>query len=126
VRSCFIQHPDESDAGFAQRLLRASGIAWFWRPCAADLAGTYPRNLPRQELVLFDDAQHLPQAAAGALRLHRRDATGSADTIDLLAPRWRLSPAGVTLRSWDHEAARVDAAQAGNPASRDGFPHSLA
>lgn len=93
-----IQHPDESDAGFVQRLLRAEGIAWFWRPCAQGL-GTHG-GLPRQELVLFEDARRLPAAVPEVLRYHRRDASLPADTIDLLAPQWRLVPAGAALRGW--------------------------
>ncbi|WP_066331723.1 contractile injection system protein, VgrG/Pvc8 family [Azohydromonas lata] len=65
-RHGFIQHPDESDSGFVQRLLRTAGIAWFWRPCPADLRA---QGLPRQELVLFEAAHALvaaPQGSSGS------------------------------------------------------------
>lgn len=111
LRAGFIQHPDESDSGFVQRLLRGAGIAWFWRP------GEGVEGVPRQELVLFDDSARLPQAVAGELALHRRDATARADSIDLLWPQWRLVPVCEELRSWDHETAHLDSSSSGVPGS---------
>lgn len=110
VRAGFIQHPDESDAQFVQRLLCAEGIAWCWRPQA-----TGDDGLPRQELLLFDDGLALPEPPGGPLRwARRRGGAVMDDAVTRLAPRWRQVAAGATLRSWDHEAAQL-AQQAGLP-----------
>jgi type VI secretion system secreted protein VgrG len=98
ARACFIQHPDESDTAFAQRMLREAGIAWCWRPSAP--AGD---GIVRQELVLFADGYALPANDSPSVRFHRRSAAEPSDTIDLLAPLQRLVPAGIELRSRNHE-----------------------
>ena len=49
-RACHVQHPDESDREFVERLLRVDGWAWSWR--LADR--TEPGRLPRLELLIFE------------------------------------------------------------------------
>lgn len=106
-REQFVQHPDESDAEFLRRLMRANGIAWFWRPRAAP-----PGALPALELVLFDDGWRLPPNDTPSVRFHRRDGTEPADTVDLLAPVRQWVRGIETVRSWDYKTACADESEA--------------
>ena len=109
-RANFIQHADESDTAFVRRLLRAHGIAWFWRPQAPQRGDAHDA-VPRCELVLFDDAQALPGNDARSVKYHRRDGTEAEDTIEQLTQVWRLVSDGLHCQSWDHKSARVSAGQ---------------
>ncbi|WP_308445840.1 type VI secretion system Vgr family protein, partial [Chitinolyticbacter albus] len=63
----------ESDFAFISRLLAEEGIAWRFAHEAGDT--------PKVTLVAFDDPYALPQAAQGAVRFHRADATESEDSL---------------------------------------------
>lgn len=106
-REQFIQHPDESDAEFVERLMRAAGIAWVWRPKPASVDAA-PQAL---ELLLFDDGWLLPANDAPRMKFHRRDGTERADAVDLLAPVQRWVQDRETVVSWDYEAAQANSVE---------------
>ncbi|HWJ93371.1 MAG TPA: contractile injection system protein, VgrG/Pvc8 family, partial [Telluria sp.] len=71
-REQVMQH-NESDAAFVRRLLRRRGVSWYFRPGRARNTAVDPLHdpTPAHTLVLFNDANSLPQNAANTVRYHR-------------------------------------------------------
>jgi len=96
---------NESDAAFVRRLLRRRGIAWTVRPGRSRGTSVDPLHdrTPAHTLVLFADANHLPENAAGSVRYHRDDATEERDTITHWGAARTLQPGSATRHSWDYK-----------------------
>ncbi|HBI67866.1 MAG TPA: type VI secretion system tip protein VgrG [Massilia sp.] len=96
---------NESDAAFVRRLLRRRGISWTVRPGRSRGTSVDPLHdrIPAHTLVLFADANHLPENAAGSVRYHRDDATGERDTITHWGAARTLQPGSATRHSWDYK-----------------------
>ena len=96
---------NESDAAFVRRLLRRRGISWAVRPGRSRSTSVDPLHdrIPAHTLVLFADANHLPQNAAGAVRYHRDDATEERDTITSWGAARTLQAGSATRHSWDYK-----------------------
>ena len=104
-KRAFTMQAHQTDAAFLRSLLSRDGLSWFFRPGQHNDGA-----IAVQELVIFDDAYHLPENGAGPIKYHRRDGTEPRDTVNLLAPTLRLVSGAVHLSSWDHESARVNSA----------------
>ena len=96
---------NESDAAFVRRLLRRRGISWTVRPGRSRGTSVDPLHdrTPAHTLVLFADANHLPENAAGSVRYHRDDATEERDTITHWGAARTLQPGSATRHSWDYK-----------------------
>jgi len=96
---------NESDAAFVRRLLRRRGISWTVRPGRSRGTSVDPLHdrIPAHTLVLFADANHLPENAAGTVRYHRDDATEERDTITSWGAARTLQPGSATRHSWDYK-----------------------
>lgn len=96
---------NESDAAFVRRLLRRRGISWTVRPGRSRSTSVDPLHdrIPAHTLVLFADANHLPENAAGTVRYHRDDATEERDTITSWGAARTLQPGSATRHSWDYK-----------------------
>ncbi|CAB3768369.1 MULTISPECIES: type VI secretion system Vgr family protein [Burkholderia] len=100
---------NESDANFVRRLLRREGITVFAKAGPVKGAGSGQDDTPVHTLVCCDDPMSLPEAPAGTVRLHPRDAaTEERDTVTLFALHQRLAPGQVGRPSWDYKKARID------------------
>ncbi|KWF09111.1 type VI secretion system Vgr family protein [Burkholderia pseudomultivorans] len=100
---------NESDAQFVRRLLRREGITVFARSGSAKDARNVHDDTPVHTLVCCDDPASLPEAPAGVVRLHPRDAgTEERDTVTLFALRQQLAPGKAGRPSWDYKKARID------------------
>ena len=99
---------NESDAAFVRRLLKRSGIGWFFRPGRR-------RGRPNEQqadgvhgahtLTLFDASSILDQNAAGVVRFHRDGATEERDSITRWAGVRTLQPGSASVFSWDYKQA---------------------
>ena len=96
---------NESDAAFVRRLLRRRGISWTVRPGRSRATSVDPLHdrTPAHTLVLFADANSLPENAAGTVRYHRDDATDERDTITSWGAARTLQPGSATRHSWDYK-----------------------
>ena len=96
---------NESDAAFVRRLLRRRGISWTVRPGRSRATSVDPLHdrTPAHTLVLFADANGLPENAAGTVRYHRDDATEQRDTITSWGAARTLQPGSATRHSWDYK-----------------------
>lgn len=96
---------NESDAAFVRRLLRRRGISWTVRPGRSRGTSVDPLHdrVPAHTLVLFADANGLPENAAGTVRYHRDDATEERDTITSWGAARTLQPGSATRHSWDYK-----------------------
>ena len=96
---------NESDAAFVRRLLRRRGISWTVRPGRSRSSSVDPLHdrIPAHTLVLFADASHLPQNAAGSVRYHRGGASEERDTITSWGAARTLQPGSATRHSWDYK-----------------------
>ncbi|MCC2959282.1 type VI secretion system tip protein VgrG [Massilia sp. IC2-278] len=96
---------NESDTAFVRRLLRRRGISWTVRPGRSRGTSVDPLHdrIPAHTLVLFADANHLPENAAGSVRYHRDDVTGERDTITHWGAARTLQPGSATRHSWDYK-----------------------
>lgn len=102
-----IRQVNESDAKFVRRLLRREGVTVFVK--AGPSKGGADGDTPAHTLVCCDDPSTLPQAPAGTVRLHPRDAgTEERDTVTLFALHARLVPGATSRPSWDYKKARID------------------
>ncbi|MGT0247539.1 type VI secretion system Vgr family protein [Burkholderia pyrrocinia] len=100
---------NESDAKFVRRLLRREGITVFANAGSAKGARDNHDDTPVHTLVCCDEPMSLPEAPAGTVRLHPRDAaTEERDTVTLFALHQRLTPGQVGRPSWDYKKARID------------------
>jgi type VI secretion system secreted protein VgrG len=99
----FTMQYNESNAAFLRRLWKRRGIAWFIQPGAATDRGS--DETPVHTLVLFDDAMSLKENAAGPVRFHRDDGAEKSDSITGWHGVRKLTPGGVTRRSWDYAQA---------------------
>ncbi|MEK6353935.1 MAG: type VI secretion system Vgr family protein [Burkholderia cenocepacia] len=100
---------NESDARFIRRLLRREGITVFAKAAPVDGRRGVTDERPIHTLVFCDDPHRLPDAPAGTVRLHPRDAgVEQRDTVTLFAYDQSLSPGKVRRPSWDYKTARVD------------------
>ena len=100
---------NESDAKFVRRLLRREGITVFAKAGPAKPSNNAHDDTPVHTLVCCDDPASLPEAPAGTVRLHPRDAgTEERDTVTLFALHARLVPGAASRPSWDYKKARVD------------------
>lgn len=97
----FVMQHNESDAAFVRRLLKRSGIAWFFR--AAD--GADKRAEPSHTLVLFNHADGLRRSSAGSVRYHAERATEERDTLSAWHAVRSLQVGKVTRHSWNDEHA---------------------
>jgi len=96
---------NESDAAFVRRLLRRRGISWTIRAGRSRSSAVDPLHdrTPAHTLVLFADARHLPQNAAGTVRYHRAGATEQRDTITSWSAARTLQAGSATRHSWDYK-----------------------
>ncbi|MBA5607050.1 type VI secretion system tip protein VgrG [Duganella sp. FT3S] len=101
----FTMQYNESDAAFIRRLLARCGIAWYIRAGAGRESGAQaePGKTLAHTLVLFNNADSLPQNRAGTVRYHRDNATEQRDTITSWAAVRTLQAGSVTLHSWDYK-----------------------
>ncbi|WP_244106684.1 type VI secretion system Vgr family protein [Paraburkholderia phenazinium] len=99
---------NESDAKFMRRLLRREGVAVFVKAGPAKGSSGGSDATPVHTLVFCDDPMELPEAPAGTVRLHPRDAgTEQRDTITLFALHQRLISGMAGRSSWDYKAAGI-------------------
>jgi type VI secretion system secreted protein VgrG len=103
-REQVMQH-NESDAAFVRRLLKRRGVSWVVRAGRSRNSAVDPAHdvVPAHTLVLFNDANSLPQNAAGAVRYHRDHATEKRDTVTSWSAARRLQPGSTTRHSWDYK-----------------------
>ncbi|MCS0807807.1 type VI secretion system tip protein VgrG [Massilia agilis] len=103
-REQVMQH-NESDAAFVRRLLKRRGVSWVFRAGRSRNTAVDPAHdlVPAHTLVLFNDANSLPQNAAGAVRYHRDGATEKRDTITTWSAARQLQPGSTTRHSWDYK-----------------------
>jgi len=97
-----MQH-NESDAHFVARLLRRRGVSWYVRPGSSRNPRSDAGAAPVHTLVLFSDANRLPQNAAGTVRYHRDHASAERDTITSWTAARALQPGSATRHSWDYK-----------------------
>lgn len=100
---------NEGTGAFIRRLLKRSGIGWFFRagPAAASAEpseGATPQ--PVHTMVLFRDARQLKMSPAGRVRFHRNSATEERDTITAWSGVRSLRPGRATRFSWDYAKPR--------------------
>ncbi|MBB5606789.1 MULTISPECIES: type VI secretion system Vgr family protein [unclassified Janthinobacterium] len=100
----FVMQHNESDTAFVRRLLKRSGVAWFFR--AAD-GQTSPHAEPAHTLVLFNHADSLRQSKAGTVRYHADRATEERDTLTSWSEVRKLQPGTVSRHSWNAEHPRA-------------------
>lgn len=98
----------ESDASFIRRLLKRSGISWYFRPDPA--AG----DAPAHEMVLFDDPRRLADYAGGPIRYHRDDATEKRDAITGIVFARHLVAGAASRFSWDYKGVQMAQARERN------------
>jgi type VI secretion system secreted protein VgrG len=104
----FTHQFNESDAAFVRRLLKRSGISWFFRPAERQV------ETPVHEMVLFDDAMRLKPYAGGPVRFHRDDATEQRDAITRIVHARNLVSGAVDRKTWDYKVNRMgEAAETG-------------
>ncbi|KVN11126.1 MULTISPECIES: type VI secretion system Vgr family protein [unclassified Burkholderia] len=99
---------NESDAKFVRRLLRREGINVFAKAGSAKPPRNIHDETPVHTLVFCDNPLQLPEAPAGTVRLHPRDAaTEQRDTITLFALHQQLISGQTSRPSWDYKQGRV-------------------
>ncbi len=95
---------NESDAAFVKRLLKRSGISWFFRP-------GQDGDTPIHEMVLFDQAWALDANPASPIRYHRDDATEQRDAITRITRMRDLVVGAVERSTWNYKSNRIDQAR---------------
>jgi len=97
---------NESDTAFVLRLLKRSGIAWFFRPGrgrAWQQGNQAPESTAAHTLVLFDAHSRLEQNEAGVVRYHRDDATEQRDTVTRWSATRKLQSGSASIFSWNYK-----------------------
>ncbi|NHQ88449.1 type VI secretion system tip protein VgrG [Iodobacter sp. HSC-16F04] len=89
----------EDDYAFLCRLMKESGLAWRFEHLAGDT--------PQVQLIVFDDAFGLPEAAESAVRFHRSDATEESDSLTGWNSQRQIGSSSVALASFDYKAANT-------------------
>ncbi|AMC34365.1 type VI secretion system Vgr family protein [Janthinobacterium sp. B9-8] len=89
----------EDDFAFLCRLMKESGLAWRFEHLAGDT--------PQVQLIVFDDAFALPEAAESAVRFHRSDATEKSDSLTTWNTQRQIGSSSVSLASFDYKAANT-------------------
>ncbi|MFC7421651.1 type VI secretion system Vgr family protein, partial [Iodobacter arcticus] len=87
----------EDDFAFLCRLMKESGLAWRFEHLAGDT--------PQVQLIVFDDAFALPEAAESAVRFHRSDATEKRDSLTTWNTQRQIGSSSVSLASFDYKAS---------------------
>ncbi|UXY16960.1 type VI secretion system tip protein VgrG [Chitiniphilus purpureus] len=95
----------ESDLAFVSRILAEEGLAYTFVHEAGDT--------PKVTLLAFDDPYALPQAAPGAVRFHRADATEAEDSLTGWTSTRQLGSGRVALASFDYKPVATLHAQDG-------------
>ncbi|WP_229209892.1 type VI secretion system Vgr family protein [Duganella sp. Root1480D1] len=90
----FTMQYNESDATFIHRLLKRSGIAWFYRAKQSDY--------PSHTLFLFNRSTSLQQCHAANLRYHRDNAAEERDAITSWCAARTLQAGRSTRFSWNY------------------------
>ncbi|KPC50389.1 type VI secretion system Vgr family protein [Amantichitinum ursilacus] len=112
-RSYTVQYR-ESDLDFLHRILAEEGIPYRYEFEGGDT--------PLTTLVPFDDPYQLEQSPLGRVRFHRADVTESEDALTHWSAQRQITPAQVSLASFDYKPAgtttaadetRVDQGEAG-------------
>ncbi|MEG1050627.1 MAG: type VI secretion system Vgr family protein [Janthinobacterium sp.] len=99
----FVMQHNESDAAFVRRLLKRSGIAWFFR--AEGKANAHAE--PAHTLVLFNHADGLRKNLADTVRYHADRASEERDTLTSWSEVRKLQAGKVTRHSWNEEHPRA-------------------
>ena len=97
---------NESDAVFIRRLLRRSGIAWFFRPGPSRVSQGNRQAVEStavHTLVLFDAKSRLAQNIAGTVRYHRDDASEQRDSVTRWGAVRRFQAGSSSIFSWDYK-----------------------
>ena len=97
---------NESDSAFVRRLLKRSGIAWFFRPGrsrSCQETDTVSASTMGHTLVLFDAQSKLEQNQAGIVRYHRDDATEQRDSVTRWNAERKLRAGNASIFSWDYK-----------------------
>lgn len=97
---------NESDSAFVRRLLRRSGIAWFFRPGrsrAWENGNSVAGPTVSHTLVLFDAHSKLERNEAGVVRYHRDDATEQRDSVTRWGAIRELRAGHASTFSWDYK-----------------------
>ncbi|PJJ21572.1 Rhs element Vgr protein [Janthinobacterium sp. OK676] len=99
----FVMQHNESDAAFVRRLLKRSGVAWFFRA----EGNTDAHAEPAHTLVLFNHADGLRKNMADTVRYHADRATEERDTLTSWSEVRKLQSGKVTRHSWNEEHPRA-------------------
>lgn len=99
----FVMQHNESDAAFVRRLLKRSGVAWFFRAGG----NTDAHAEPAHTLVLFNHADGLRKNMADTVRYHADRATEERDTLTSWSEVRKLQAGKVTRHSWNEEHPRA-------------------
>ena len=99
----FVMQHNESDAAFVRRLLKRSGVAWFFR--AEGKANAHAE--PAHTLVLFNHADGLRKNLADTVRYHADRASEERDTLTSWSEVRKLQAGKVTRHSWNEEHPRA-------------------
>ena len=99
----FVMQHNESDAAFIRRLLKRSGVAWFFH---ADSSGEAHAE-PAHTLVLFNHGDGLQKNRADTVRYHADRATEERDTLTSWHEVRKLQSGRVTRHSWNDEHPRA-------------------
>lgn len=99
----FVMQHNESDAAFVRRLLKRSGVAWFFRA----EGNTHAHAEPAHTLVLFNHADGLRKNVAGSVRYHADRATEQRDTLTSWSEVRKLQAGKVTRHSWNEQHPRA-------------------
>ncbi|WP_308418890.1 type VI secretion system Vgr family protein [Iodobacter violaceini] len=89
----------EDDYAFLCRLMKESSLAWRFEHLAGDT--------PQVQLIVFDDAFGLPEAAEPVVRFHRADATEESDSLTGWNSQRQIGSSSVALASFDYKAANT-------------------